>query len=707
MNPLLAAIKGTGKTVSDSTESTLQAAKNAVIPPNVAYSLGMGIGPWLRNVANATEKKDDKKDAKKSEAGGLAKKEFTLLSTQFNTMVSILRDIRNIGMTQLRADQQRMIEARRQEYFNKEAASESAGILGASITGTDRKDGKSSLAVLGEMMPAIFAMLAGGAVAGGIWNYIFDDKTRENIKKSLFGEKGVWTTIADKYVEVLKSNPVETALGTLVAARVTGALAALGFATKFVYHGGKLIGEVGGKVGDVMAPGQRDKSGAGRAGLQAAVEAAELSQLSRPNITSTGTPLPSTEGGSNSKLNAARRAAYSPAAEAAEAEAAANAAAKAAEATKATGGMLTKITPLLTSAGKWMSRSMIGIGAGVSAFSAAEDYKEGKTFAAVLNGLSATLGVGALGALAIPGAGPVVSGTLAVGSALTGMIGAAASYFSEGKSKDQRAVNTVSPSATNVARNSNAKANIPAEEIMGIIQTKFAGAGYGANQTWAALANAARESGFVADAHNGNGEDSWGIFQMNRRNGLGAGHTPQQLSDPNYNTELLLANLRAAENRNDYFGNEARMFRDATTKEEAAEHLRRFLFGNGTASQQMAGMAKQTEINSAFESGRYGRVPDITSSSSFAQNASSGAASPSLPSLSPSNVTSRDASSGGILGEMTQLAQDMNRLLAGGLMMASNDTNTTINNANMSGGGTPSPRIDTSLIQQTTQHVAP
>lgn len=709
MNPLLAAVKGTSKTVKDATQSTLQSAKDAVISPNVAYSLGMGIGPWLRNMANATDKKDDKKD-KKTDTGGLAKKEFALLSTQFSTMISILRDIRNIGMTQLRADQQRLVEARRQEYFSKESASERTGILGgASITGTGG-DGKSSLSILGEMMPTILTLMAVGGAGAGIWNYIFDDKTREQIKQSLFGEKGVWTTITDKYIEVLKSNPVETAIGTLIAARVTGALAALGFVGKFAYHGGKVIGSMSESVGNVMQ-GPQDKANAARPGLQAAVEAAELSQLRQTAPTQATTQstvgMTAAEKLKHNRLMRAEIASNNAAAAAAEA-AAAKQAAEVAAATKESTGLLSKLAPIVGMSGKILSNGMIGLGAGVSAWSAKEDYEQGKNVAGTLNAISATLGASALGSLFIPGVGPLASGLLATGSALTGLAGAAMSYFEKSSLPDKyHGTEGAQITATNVARNSNARTNIPAEEVMGIIQSKFNNAGYGANQVWAALSNAARESGFNPGAHNGAGEDSWGIFQMNRRGGMGVGHSPDQLTDPSYNTELLLANLRAAENRNDYFGNEARMFRDATSKEEAAEHLRRFLFGNGTAQQQMAGMAKQQEINNRFESGSYGRVPDFSTHPSFASNATGGVTSTSASAITSSSITSRDASSGGILSEMTQLANDMNKLISGGLMMASNDTNTTINNANMSGGGTPSPRIDTSLIRETTQHILP
>lgn len=51
--------------------------------------------------------------------------------------------------------------------------------------------------------------------------------------------------------------------------------------------------------------------------------------------------------------------------------------------------------------------------------------------------------------------------------------------------------------------------------------------------------NAWQESGFDADAV---GDSGWsiGVFQCNRKAGLGRGHTVQQLQDPRYNTDVVL-----------------------------------------------------------------------------------------------------------------------------------------------------------------------
>lgn len=710
MNPLMAAVKGTSKTVSNAAETVTQAAKNAVIPPNVAYSLGMGIGPWLRNIADASGKKEDKKDAKKGEAGGLAKKEFALLSTQFNTMVTILRDIRSIGMTQLRADQQRLIESRRQDYFNKEAASESSGFLGASLTGTgkDKEGGgiSSSLSVLGSMLPDILKMLLVGGAAYGIWNQVFDDASRAKIKESLFGDgagkKGIWTIIADKYVEALKSDPVTTVIGTLIAARVTGALAAMGFAGKFLYHGGRIVGSAASATGAIMHGGSTDKTGGGRAGLQAAVEAAELQNLARQNTPTAPTAQPQSTAGMSAaeklkynRLMRAEVASNNAAAAAAEA-----AAAKAtADATKQGVGLMTKLAPIVSMTGRVLSGGLLGLGAGISAFSAKEDFEQGKTWAGSLNAASATMGAGALGTMFIPGA-QAVSGALAVGSALTGMAGAAMSYFENAKPNQYKGTQGPQASATQSSAT---------EEKYGWTE-----------EDWTKLGNVIgqRESGGLGygavEQKNGNylGKYQFGTEALidvglmkpeAKREGSRAVRDPKNwLHGLSYEAFLTNPQIQEEAFRNYHRRNIAVLEKNniitgSSSKSDIAGALMASQLGIGNAVNYFKGKGDFRDANgtSLAAYNEYGKSKFEGSSTT-----------PNSYSLGAGNVTSADASSGGILGEMTQLAQDMTKLLTGGLMMASNDKNTTINQANVTGGGNPSPRIDTSQIQQTIAHVS-
>lgn len=50
------------------------------------------------------------------------------------------------------------------------------------------------------------------------------------------------------------------------------------------------------------------------------------------------------------------------------------------------------------------------------------------------------------------------------------------------------------------------------------------------------------QSGYV-DPRTGEREDSWGLFQLNRRGGVGRGWTAAQLIDPRLNTQLILAEM--------------------------------------------------------------------------------------------------------------------------------------------------------------------
>jgi Lysozyme like domain len=80
-----------------------------------------------------------------------------------------------------------------------------------------------------------------------------------------------------------------------------------------------------------------------------------------------------------------------------------------------------------------------------------------------------------------------------------------------------------------------------AEEIL----RDFAQAGFKFHQQVAALANAIAESKLDPSAHAGIGEDSFGLFQLNRRGGLGAGHAPSELVNPESNIAIV---IKAAQN---------------------------------------------------------------------------------------------------------------------------------------------------------------
>lgn len=81
-------------------------------------------------------------------------------------------------------------------------------------------------------------------------------------------------------------------------------------------------------------------------------------------------------------------------------------------------------------------------------------------------------------------------------------------------------------------------------QFAGLILKAFAAAGYGRNQQIAALANAIGESNLNPRTHNTRGEDSVGLFQLNRNGGVGTGHSVERLMDPAFNTERIIAEAR-------------------------------------------------------------------------------------------------------------------------------------------------------------------
>lgn len=76
-----------------------------------------------------------------------------------------------------------------------------------------------------------------------------------------------------------------------------------------------------------------------------------------------------------------------------------------------------------------------------------------------------------------------------------------------------------------------------------MIAKRFAENGYGAVQQIAAVANAIAESRLNPSAANLNGERSFGLFQLNQNGGVGTGHSEAELTDPEKNIAIMLAEI--------------------------------------------------------------------------------------------------------------------------------------------------------------------
>jgi hypothetical protein len=116
----------------------------------------------------------------------------------------------------------------------------------------------------------------------------------------------------------------------------------------------------------------------------------------------------------------------------------------------------------------------------------------------------------------------------------------------------------VAPSGGSTGSYSRLAAMPDQNNMADLIRKKFKEAGFNDAQVEAAVANAWAESRFDPNAHNQRGEDSVGLFQMNRKGGLGTGYSVEQLKDPAFNIDLA---IQAAK--------KSAAFKKATTVEDA------------------------------------------------------------------------------------------------------------------------------------------
>ncbi|WP_419910789.1 phage tail tip lysozyme [Hoeflea sp.] len=106
--------------------------------------------------------------------------------------------------------------------------------------------------------------------------------------------------------------------------------------------------------------------------------------------------------------------------------------------------------------------------------------------------------------------------------------------------EEQRSTVTLAPASSKVVRFDQLSGyNSAQTQIANKITSRFAAAGYGRPQQVAAVSVAIRESTLNPKAHN-RGCNCFGLFQMNRSNGLGRGHSVTNLTNADYNIELIL-----------------------------------------------------------------------------------------------------------------------------------------------------------------------
>jgi len=123
----------------------------------------------------------------------------------------------------------------------------------------------------------------------------------------------------------------------------------------------------------------------------------------------------------------------------------------------------------------------------------------------------------------------------------------------------ERARKQFSDAGQTFSTNNTSPTKVQNTDMADLIYNRFREAGFSDVQARAAVANAIAESNLNPNAKNITAkEESYGLFQMNRKGGLGTNHTPENLMDPNYNIGLA---IQAAK--------ESKGFVNATTIEQA------------------------------------------------------------------------------------------------------------------------------------------
>lgn len=418
MNPIQAIVKGTKDTVAQAAGGMYQQIRSTIPSfSNTVYRMGI-VGPLAQNIASQMgDKKTTASPRADQEDSGNAPQQVanavSSLSRQMKSMVSLLADIKMIGMAQLNAVQRMAVERQRALFQAEEAQMEGAlQRPGAAATPTAKADKKDNEGFFGSVLKMVgnmpfWVQLLGAALVGkGIWNML-DQQTKDSLRAAA-GE--MFTSILGPLLKSVFSfvtdNPAFTAgLAALLMPGLTSK-ALIGI-SKFMFPGG--------------AVAKAAASTAGQAGLAATgigATAAAASQVppkaSSPTIGGDKIkPSQRYGGGAQEYLATLARGQQPPAP---------TVVPEVSQSSKAT-GILGKLGPML---GKILGP----ISAIMSGKEAYDQAKEGNMLSSGLHGASAAM---ALGALVPSPASPF----LFAGSVLTGLIG---SLFG-GEKKKQAASN--------------------------------------------------------------------------------------------------------------------------------------------------------------------------------------------------------------------------------------------------------------------------
>lgn len=605
-NILDAAAQGTRNTVAGAARTAKEAVMDQFDPRKSIYGLGLGVGPLIRQTVleykkqSAKDKKDGTQQQKKlteiKKTGDAGNKSLQRTVAQLSSMNSLLKEIHKINIAQLQA--QRSFNKGQRGNINRSAFRNSNDptdqkIISSSmvdrddIVGKKADPGGNSLEGIGTLIKIV----AGGLAAGEIWKMLPPDMKKDVQQGAKAIDDVVIKTTTDMWKSAFEAAPVTTALGTIFLAKISGvldvALAAARVATttgKAAYNVGKFITqplpsattavETSTRVPTApiaQAPGiantirrtlgmeqqlvnaSKESADIGtKTGIKAAAQ--EYKELAKSTTTQYANETFAKRYGDRG-LEAVKNVAnpVTPTAAATATEAA-----KSGEAAAATATSTSKIAATFGKVVGVASKALGVLGVAGSGYSAYENYNAGNKKLAALDAISATTGGLALAAGAT-GIGAPVAAALGGVSLITGLASMVGSRFVDNQSSN------VQPQQDTAGNK--AASNASQQEMKAVIEEVFRSKGFGENQIKAAQIVAAAESGLNPSARNtSGGEDSVGLFQLNRKGGEGTPYTVQQLLDPKFNAGVAAGKMS---------GKQGDAFRNAKSVEEAVAALTR------------------------------------------------------------------------------------------------------------------------------------
>ena len=653
MNPIKGILGGVGKTAQSAGQDTARKLLTAVPnPAQMVYSLGLGIGPLIKNIVEASKEKENQKQSKlpadkrpvtqkdQVKSTTAINKQQKLLIQQITLSNKLLKEIKTIQAKQLHSiNRQTLMELGETSMINlnigkgKKKGQLSRGELSAD-GGVQPQTKLSSMEFPAEAKVAVMGVL-GALIAKELWGALPEEIKDELAKTATSIGEVVANAVGSAFKWGIENAPLTTIVASALAVKLSGLWSVM----KGAYNLGEwmmkpVAAEAAAKAASkptiepppaVPKPAVPQMPTApakdielyrnrGEVGLQRAGYSAE--EISKIKAAANYTPPPVT-----------------PSMAPAEVTKAGSVAAEAGTATK-TVGALTKVA---SAVGKIVPI----VGAGFSALSAAENYKQGNNILATLDAISAATALGGVAATATGFGAPVGAALLAT-SVVTGLASSIGGLFVGRKPTEgakTAGAGTQGPPAGSVAvsdkdrraiQDKLEKAGIKQgsqQEIMKIIEEVFRSRGYSDVQIKAAQIVAAAESGLDPYAM-GDGVNSIGLFQLNRAGGEGKGFSVEQLVDPVFNSTVVADRMN---------GKRGEKFRNAKTVEEAVMELtREFERPSFTRGGQIIDQTAFQEYAT-----RGARVAGRAVNSTALASASNG--------VTPSSLTSTASTAGGAL----------------------------------------------------------